>query len=292
MKIAVIGASGYIGTNLIKRLLIETNHEIIALSRNSEAMTLDNVRLKKHNIDIFDKDLASYVNDVDAIYYLIHMMEQTKMDFAEAEKKAALSFNKAIKGSRAKRIIYLGGLGSDLDNLSKHLSSRHNTGSILRQGTVQIIEFRASMIIGKGSIAYDIVVNLVHKLPVLLVPKWSETLSQPIGLDDAISYLITSLDLRNRQNLIIEIGGPEKMSYQDIIRHYSKWQGKKRLIIEIPIIPVSVSAWWLNLFTPKNQAKVGRAMAESLANEMIVTNLLSERLFPKIHPKPIDKIFI
>lgn len=189
-------------------------------------------------------------------------------------------------------MIYLGGLGSDNDNLSKHLKSRHKTGEILRQRLPLVIEFRASMVIGSGSISYDIVTNLIHKLPILTLPKWAHTLTQPIGLDDAISYLVASLDLSTKDHQVIEIGGPDKLSYGDLMKRYASWEHKPMLIVNLSLIPVSVAAWWLNLFTPRMHAKVGRVMVESLSNPMVVTNNKARELFPDIHPKVIEDVFV
>jgi len=292
MKIAIIGASGYIGVHLISRLIEETDHEIVAISRNSESIEINSPRLSKHNVSVFDDDLAIYLKDCDALYYLIHMMAQHKIDYALAEAEAAEKLKDAVSGSSIKKIIYLGGLGDDKDSLSKHLASRHRTGNILRQNKCQVIEFRASMVIGKGSISYDIIVNLVTKLPFLTLPRWSETLAQPIGLKDAITYLVESLNIKTRDSKIIEIGGPDVLSYEQLMRQYAQWRGLKRLFIRLPIIPIAVSAWWLNLFTPKNEAKVGRAMIESLQNKMVVTNNSAREIFPNIHPEPLVKSFV
>jgi uncharacterized protein YbjT (DUF2867 family) len=292
MKIAIIGASGYIGVNLISQLIEKTDHEIVAISRNSESITFDSPRLSKHNVSVFDDSLAKYLKDCDVLYYLVHMMAQQKIDYALAEAEAAEKLKDAVRGSNIKKIIFLGGLGDDKDSLSKHLASRHRTGELLRQNKCQVIEFRASMVIGKGSISYDIIVNLVTKLPFLTLPKWSETLTQPIGLNDAITYLIGALNIKETENRIVEIGGPDVLSYEQLMRQYAHWRGLKRLFIRLPIIPIAVSAWWLNLFTPKNEAKVGRAMIESLQNKMVVTNKDAEVLFPDIHPEHLIKSFV
>ena len=292
MKIAIIGATGYIGSHLIKSLLNETNYDILALSRTAEDIDINNPRLTKFNISVFDKALSEKLKDVDVVFYLIHMMAQKQRDYAEAETEAANLLNEAAKGSKIKRIIFLGGLGRDTDHLSKHLKSRHNTGNILRRGSINVIELRASMIIGRGSISYDIIVNLVSKLPFLTLPKWSETYTQPIGLSDALAYLVASIELKTDKNLTIEIGGPDKLSYENLMRVYAKWKGLKRLFIRVPIIPISVSAWWLNLFTPEKHAQVGRIMVESLANEMIVTDDSAKEYFPEIKPKSLNDVFV
>lgn len=291
MKIAILGASGYIGKNLLSRILENNLDEVVAISQSAGSIPITNSRLKKINLSVFDPKLKEALKDCDTVYYLIHMMSQNKMDYAVAESNAAEALNSALVGSSVSRIIYLGGLGDDKDDLSKHLKSRHHTGDILRQGKINVIELRASMVIGRGGISYEIIVNLVSKLPFLTVPRWSETYTQPIGIKDAIEYLVASKTLNTRKNLIVEIGGPEVLSYLELMRRYAKWKGMKRIFIRIPIIPIAVSAWWLNLFTPKNQAKVGRIMVESMANEMVVSNDYAKQIFPDINPKPLDQIF-
>ncbi|MEI7682772.1 MAG: NAD(P)H-binding protein [Candidatus Saccharibacteria bacterium] len=293
MNIAVIGANGYIGHNLIERLLSDTEYSVIALSPEAESIPFNHKRLTKHNVDVFDTEkLHSYLQDCDTAFYLIHMMAQKKVDFAEAEAKAAESFCRAANNSSIMRVIYLGGLGNDHDKLSKHLASRHKTGEILRNGRFHVIEFRASMVVGNGSISYDIVTNLIHKLPVLTLPKWAKTLTQPIGLKDALSYLIAALNLNTQENQIVEIGGPEQLSYGDLMKRYAAWENKKVVIIKLHVIPASIAAWWLNLFTPKTHAKVGRIMVDSLSNPMVVTNNKAHELFPYIHPKVLEDVFV
>ena len=293
MKIAIIGANGYIGRSLIERLLTETNHSVIGLSPNVENMPLHHERFTKHNVDVFDTDkLHTYLENCDIAYYLIHMMAQKKIDFAKAESRAAKSFCTAASITSIRRVIYLGGLGDDNHRLSKHLASRHKTGEILRKSLPQVIEFRASMVIGHGSISYDIVTNLIHKLPILTLPKWAKTLTQPIGLRDAITYLVAALDLKTLDHQVIEIGGPDQLSYGNLMKRYAAWENKKMLIVRLPVIPVSVAAWWLNLFTPKTHAKVGRIMVDSLSNPMLVTNNKAEELFPNIRPKDLEDVFV
>lgn len=293
MNIAVIGANGYIGHNLIERLLTNSSHSIVALSPNVESMSYNHDRLSKHNVDVFDTEkLHEYLKNCDVAYYLIHMMAQKKVDFAQAESKAAESFCAATSGSNIRRVIYLGGLGNDNEKLSKHLTSRHKTGEILKNNLSLVIEFRASMVIGNGSISYDIITNLIHKLPILTLPKWAKTLTQPIGLYDAISYLIAAQDLTTSEHQIIEIGGPEQLSYGDLMSRYAAWKNKKMAIIRLHVIPASVAAWWLNIFTPKTHSKVGRIMVDSLSNPMVVTNNKAMILFPNIHPKDLEDVFV
>ncbi|MCW1908394.1 MAG: NAD(P)H-binding protein [Candidatus Saccharibacteria bacterium] len=293
MTIAILGASGYIGRNLIQRLLAETDHTIIALSQHASSMSLTHERFKKYDVDVFDTDtLHQLLLNCDTVYYLIHMMAQQKMDFVTAEAKAATQFCAAAQGTAVKRVIYLGGLGDDHEKLSAHLASRHNTGKLLRDGLPLVIEFRASMVVGQGSISYDIVTNLIHKLPILTLPKWAKTLTQPIGLQDALTYLIAGLTLDSKDHQIIEIGGPEQLSYGDLMKSYAAWEHKKMVMVKLHVIPISIAAWWLNLFTPKTHAKVGRIMVESLSHPMLVTNNKASQLFPDIHPKQLKDVFV
>ena len=293
VNIAILGASGYVGHNLIERLIAETNHSVVALSPSAESITIEHNRLVKRNVDVFDTEqLSLNLKNCDVAYYLIHMMSQKQFDFAKAELMAAESFCTAAANSNIKRVIYLGALGNDNEKLSKHLTSRHKTGEILKQHLPQLIEFRASMVVGRGSISYDIVTNLINKLPILVLPKWAKTLTQPIGLIDANSYLMAALDLHTKKHQIIDIGGPEQLSYGDLMKRYAAWKNKKMIIIKFHVIPTGIAAWWLNLFTPKTHAKVGTIMVGSLSSPMVVTDNLSEELFPNIHPKKLEEVFV
>lgn len=292
MKIAILGASGFIGSNLINKLLNDTDHELVAIARNMDNISRDSAHLKKIPCDVFDSQkLKQSLEDVDVLYFFLHMMAQKNEDYAVAEERVAHIVGKIVKENKIKKIIFLGGLGRDAERLSKHLKSRHHTGDVLRQYSDSVIEFRASMVIGEGSISYDIIKNLIHKLPVLTVPKWSNTLTQPIGVGDVMRYLVASLKLPNKSE-VIEIGGPEVMSYKNLMKKYAEFIHKNVLLIDLPIIPVTVSAWWLNLFTPKNQAKVGRAMVESLANQMTVDSNRAKELFPEITTTKIEENFV
>lgn len=292
MKIAVVGASGYIGQYLIEALLSNESYDIVALSRHAEEIGIVNDRLHKRNVDVFtSRTLANDLIGCNVAFYLVHMMALKHVVFAIEESRAAHSFGQAAKKAGVQRVVFLGGLGSDNDALSKHLASRHHTGEILREHVPQVIEFRASMVIGRGSISYDIIAHLVHRLPVLTLPKWSTTLTQPIGLNDAIRYLCAAITMNSDHHEIIEIGGPEALSYGELMKRYAQWKGTRAYFIRLPIIPVPIAAWWLNLFTPKRHAKVGRAMVESLANPMVVTNDKAQKYFPDIHPQPLEAVF-
>jgi len=292
--ITIIGASGFIGHNVIDYLLAETNYQVRAFARHTETISVPpeySNRLTLINGDAFDENaVKDAVRGCDAVVYLLHMMAE-KGDYAQKEAEVAEICGRVIGEQGIRRVVFMGGLGSDKDQLSKHLKSRHNTGVILRKYVNSLIELRASMIVGEGSIAYEIMKRLVHRLPVQTLPTWATTQTQPITLDDALQYILASIKLLGNNHEIIEIGGPDKMSYRDLINSYGKFCGKKLILIKVPIVPLWLGAWWLNLFTPAKHAKVGRQMAESLMNPMVVTDDSAARIFPNIKPKHIDTAF-
>ncbi len=296
MKIAIMGASGFVGTNLTKYLLTNTDYDVLALCPNPESMaeyTKFGDRFVVQKSDVFDSDsIARSLVGVDVAFYLVHMMNGGSPNFYDAEAKAARSFGEASRRAGVSRVIYMGGLGKDSDDLSKHLASRHNTGALLRGLVPLVIEFRASMIIGHGSISFEIVKSLVRKLPIMTLPKWSKTLTQPIGLGDALLYLAAGIVVPITKHEIVEIGGPEKMSYQDFVSRYAKFLHKRCRVIRVPVLPEWLAGWWLDLFTPKGTARVGRHMVASFRNEMVVTNHRAEDLFPHIKPRPIINFFV
>ena len=296
MKIAIIGASGFIGRNLIKHLLSNTDHSIFAISPNVDNIVVDQKykdRIEKINTSVFDyDDMLKALTDIDIAYYLVHMMANDKKDFYEKEALAADTAGRALKSANVKRVIYMSGLGNDKDNLSKHLASRHNTGNILRTYMKEVIELRASMVIGSESISFEIVRNLVEKTPMITLPKWSNTKTQPIGIDDALLYLEKSIDVKIDGSEIVEIGGKEVMSYIDFVKKYAKFRNKKTIIFRIPILSEKIAGLFLRVFTPKDQAQVGKCMLDSFRNEMIVINNHASELFPDIHPRKIEEFFI
>lgn len=296
MNIAIIGASGFIGKNLTKYLLENTNHNIFAISKNIDDISIEEEyknRLKIIKADVLCyKEIEASLFGVDVAYYLVHLMTNNKKDFYDKESQAAEITGQALKFQKVKRVIYMSGLGNDKEKLSLHLASRHNTGDIIRKYIDEVIELRASMIIGSGSISYEIVKNLVEKSPIITLPKWSKTKTQPIGLDDALLYLKNSIDLKISQPEIIEIGGREMMSYEEFVKRYAKYKNKKTIIFRIPFLSENMAGKFLNFFTSKEQTNVGQCMLESFHNEMVITNNKSEKLFPDIHPKNIEEYFV
>lgn len=295
MNIAIIGASGFVGKNLTKYLLDNTNYNIFAISPNLDNFFVEEKykkRVKKINASVFNYDeIKNALLDADIAYYLVHMMASGKNDFYEEEALAAEITSKALSFLKVKRIIYMSGLGNDKEKLSKHLSSRHNTGDILRKYNTEVIELRASMIIGEGSISFEIIRNLINKSPIITLPRWAKTKTQPLGISDALLYLKESIDVKINKNEIIEIGGPESMSYEEFIKRYVKYRHKKTIITRIPMLPEKIAGLFLNIFTSREQANVGQCMIASFRNEMIVTNKHNKELFPNIFPRKIEKSF-
>ncbi len=292
--ITILGASGFVGHNLISYLLSHTDYTIRAVCRRPEQIVVANkyrARVQLITASVFDHtEMVKCLEGASAAVYLVHMMGQHG-DYTKLEAKAARVAGKAAAEARLPRIVYLGGLGDDKHRLSKHLRSRHHAGELLRQSAPLVVELRASMIIGSGSAGYEIVKNLVHRLPIQTMPMWCTTKTQPITLRNALQYITHSLTVELQQHIIIEIGGPDQLSYQELVQRYAAFCGRRPVIILVPIVPLWLGAWWINLFTPRRHAKTGRPMVESLANPMVVTSNLSRELFPDITPEPIESGF-
>lgn len=290
--IVVIGASGFVGKNLVSELLTKTSYHIRAVARDMEKFEQKHERLEVQSGDVTSlESMRECLKDATLVFFLVHKLESKADDLFVNESKAASEFAQAVKKAGVKRVVYLSGLGLDKDKLSRHLASRHNTGDILRQYIPEVIEFRASIIVGRGSISFEIIRHLINKLPILILPKYAKTLTQPIGIKDVLKYLLASIELPLVRSEVIEIGGPEKMNYQDLLRRYAKFLGKRRLIVCLPILPLWLAGWFLYLLTPKTIAQVGRNMVESFQNEMIVTDQKAEELFPEIIPHAVERSF-
>ncbi|HET9173936.1 MAG TPA: NAD(P)H-binding protein [Candidatus Saccharimonadales bacterium] len=295
MNIAIIGATGFLGSHLTRHLLNTTSHTVLAISRSGSlpAFVDPDPRLRTAAVSVLDDEqMTAALQDIDVVYYFVHLMGQSHTDFYSQEHLAAERTAAACRSAGVKRVIFMGGLGNDTDHLSQHLLSRHNTGTVLRDLLDDVIEFRASMIIGKGSLAYDIICNLVAKLPVMFLPNWASSRTQPIALADALAYLTAAATVTIPHSIIVEIGGKDVVSYTDLYRRYAKWASKPRPVFRITLIPFWLGGKWLNLFTPSYHAHVGRIMAESMSNEMIVHHPeTAATYFSEIAPKGLEAAF-
>jgi uncharacterized protein YbjT (DUF2867 family) len=288
-KVLLTGATGYIGGRLL-RSLEEGGHAVRCLARRPE-----NVTASRPTTDIVPGDCLDEASldrafaGVHSAYYLVHSMA-TGSNFAELDRRAAANFGRAAARAGVRRIIYLGGLADDIGSLSTHLKSRAETGEALRADGVPVIEFRASIVIGAGSLSFEMIRALVERLPVMVCPRWVETLTQPIAIDDVVAYLAAALDLPPSGGRVFEIGGPEVVSYGDIMREYARLRGLRRLLLPVPVLTPHLSGLWLSLVTPA-QAQVGRALVEGLRNATVVRSAAAHQAFP-IEPMGLRGAFV
>ena len=215
---------------------------------------------------------------IDVAYYLVHSMG-AQGDYLEKDRIAARNFGDAARRAGVRRIVYLGGLASRGETLSKHLKSRIETGQILRESGVPVVEFRASVVIGSGSLSFELVRALVERLPVMICPRWVSTLAQPISIDDLLAYLAAALHLPGDDSRTFEIGGADQASYGDLMREYARQRGLKRLMISVPLLTPRLSSLWLGLVTPV-YARVGRELIAGLKNRSVVTDPAALSVFP------------
>jgi uncharacterized protein YbjT (DUF2867 family) len=233
---------------------------------------------------VLDRDsLRAALEGVDVAYYLVHSMGSAG-DFEEQDRRGAENFAWAARAAGVKKIVYLGGLGRE-PGLSPHLRSRQEVGRVLRGSGVPTVEFRASIIIGSGSLSFEMVRALVEKLPLMVTPGWVQVRAQPLAIEDLIEYLVAAHDVEVDGGEVIEIGGADVVSYLDIMREYARQRGLRRLIIKVPVLTPRLSSLWLGLVTPV-YARVGRALIDSIRNPTVVEDERAERIFP-IRPRGI-----
>ncbi|EAQ82765.1 probable oxidoreductase-putative NAD-dependent nucleoside-diphosphate-sugar epimerase [Blastopirellula marina DSM 3645] len=215
--------------------------------------------------------LVAALDGVETAYYLVHLMASSPQ-FEQQDREAAENFAAAAKAAGLRRIIYLGGLGDDDDpTLSPHLRSRHEVGDIFRRSGVEVIEFRASVVVGSGSLSFDLIQSLTNRLPVMICPRWLATPTQPIAIEDMLRYLTAALDLPSSESRIFEVGGSEIVTYGNLIQEYARQRGLRRWLISVPILTPRLSSLWLGLVTPAS-AEVGRHLIEGLRNPTVVRN--------------------
>ena len=284
--VLLTGASGYIGGRLL-RALEEGGRSVRCLARNPEKVAVARATTTVVQGDCLDEaSVYRALADVDTAFYLVHSMAAGP-GFEGLDHRAALNFGLAAARAGVRRIIYLGGLGEDDASLSRHLRSRAETGSTLRAAGVPVVEFRASIVIGAGSLPFEMIRALVERLPVMICPRWVDTLTQPIAVDDVIAYLVAALDLRENGHSVFEIGGPETVSYGDLMRCYARLRDLRRVLLPVPVITPHLSGLWLGLVTPA-QARIGRALVEGLRNATVVRSDTARRTFG-ITPVPLHE---
>lgn len=268
MRILIVGASGYIGGRLTT-LLRARGEQLVLMSRDTRPLTARFPDIPLVAADLLDPaTLPAALEDVHVAYYLAHSMGAGERGFAERDRQAARNFAQAAKQAGVSRIVYLGGLGDDAADLSHHLASRHETGAELAAHGVPVTELRAAVIIGSGSASFEILRHLTERLPVMITPRWVETRCQPIGIRDVLDYLVGVLDHPDVTG-IVEIGGPDVLSYGDMMRTYARLRGLRRLMIPVPVLTPRLSSYWVSLVSPV-PAGIARPLIEGLRNEVVV----------------------
>ncbi|MCB1214597.1 MAG: SDR family oxidoreductase [Deltaproteobacteria bacterium] len=277
-KILLTGATGYVGGRLLP-LLLKKGYSVRCMARHPERLTQAESKVEKVAGDVLKKEnLKTAFEGIHTAYYLIHSLSSGK-DFEELEYQSAHNFAQAAQAAGIKKIIYLGGLGSEKKSLSKHLSSRQEVGEILRNSGIPIIEFRASVILGSGSLSFEMVRALVERLPIMTTPRWVRTPTQPIAIEDVLSYLLLAAQEDFPQSRIFEIGGASVVTYGEIMQEYARQRGLRRSLIPVPVLSPGLSSLWLSLVTPL-YAKVGKKLIEGIRNPTLVKDPSALREFP------------
>lgn len=282
--VLLTGASGYVGGRLLRAL--EARGETVRCIARRPEYLIPRVSPETEVVkgDVLDRQsLAPAMEGVDAAFYMVHSMGSTG-DFEEQDRTGAEHFAAVAASAGVRRIIYLGGLGHGED-LSPHLRSRQEVGRILRESGVATVEFRASIVIGSGSLSFEMVRTLVNRLPVMITPRWVRTAAQPIAIEDLIAYLVAALDVQLDGSEVFEIGGADRVSYGGIMQEYARQRGLKRLTIPVPVLSPWLSARWLGLVTPL-YARVGRKMLDSVRNPTVVENERALEVFT-VRPRGI-----
>jgi uncharacterized protein YbjT (DUF2867 family) len=276
--ILLTGATGYIGGRLLP-LLVADGWRVRCLARQPEHLSprvLQSVEVVQG--DLLDAaSLVAAMQGVETAFYLVHSMGATG-DFETQDRLAAENFATTARAAGVRRIIYLGGLGEDDPGLSAHLRSRHEVGERLRAHAVPVIEFRASIIIGSGSLSFEMIRALVERLPLMVTPRWVRVAAQPIAIGDVLAYLRAAPNLKLDGSVIVEIGGPDQVSYGALMREYARQRGLRRLMVPVPLLTPRLSSLWLGLVTPL-YARVGRKLVDSLRHPTVVRDDSAQRLF-------------
>lgn len=270
-KILITGATGYIGGRL-RRRLEDSGHPTRCLARRPENLR-ERVGPRTEVVrgDVLDPEsLGAALEGIDVAYYLVHSMGSSG-SFENEDRIGAQNFANAARDAGVRRIVYLGALGDDVADLSPHLRSRHEVGEIFRGSGVPTIELRASIVIGSGSLSFEMVRALVERLPVMVMPRWVSIPAQPISIDDILACLTAALDTAIEDSPIYEVGGRDVVTYADLMREYARQRGLRRWMIPVPVLTPRLSSLWLGLVTPLF-ARIGRNLIESIYHPTVVRN--------------------
>ena len=287
MRILVTGATGFVGRNLVPALL-EDGHEIRALTRaRSSAASILDPRVEVHEGDLLEPETIEGVfTDVDVAYYLVHSLGYGE-EFATVDHRAASNFTAAASAAGVSRVIYLGGLGETGSDLSAHLRSRREVEAILAEGAYELTTFRAAVIIGAGSGSFEMIRQLVNRLPVLITPRWVRTPVQPIAIRDVVAYLRGALAVPETAGKTLEIGGPEVLTYEEMLRRTASAMGRRLFMIPIPALTPRLSVYWIDLVTDTPK-RISHPLVEGLRNPVVVTDDTAQRLLD-VELTPFDE---
>jgi uncharacterized protein YbjT (DUF2867 family) len=284
MRILVSGATGYVGSRLIPRL-VDSGHEVSCMVR--DASRVDPRVAESTRIVVADvlqtESVAAAMQGIGVAYYLIHSMSASGGDFQERDRLAAHNFAVAARQAGVNRIIYLGGLASETSQISAHLKSRQETGEALRRFGPLVTEFRAGIIVGNGSVSFELIRYLTERLPVMICPRWVITRTQPIAIDDVLGYLVAALQSPESIGQVIEIGGATIETYRSMMLTYARARRLRRWLLRVPVLTPRLSSYWLRLVTPI-PTSIARPLIEGLRTEVVCRSTRAAELFPAIRP--------
>jgi uncharacterized protein YbjT (DUF2867 family) len=263
----VLGASGYMGSNLAPALAAH-GWRVRAVARNSAVLEAREWQgVECHSADVLQPGtLGPVLDGADVVFYLVHMM-WSGGDFVPVERRAAENARKACEAAGVRRIVYLGGI-MPKEKRSRHMEGRAVVGDALRAGSIQVIELQAAMIVGPGSAAFEVIRDLVNHLPVMVTPKWVQKRSTPIALENVLTYTIAAADLPFEGNRVLEIAGPDVLTYHEIMNIYGEFVGKKPVVIPVPVLTPKLSSYWLHLVTSV-PATTAMSLVEGLSHDYI-----------------------
>jgi len=273
VRVVVFGATGTIGRPLVETLARE--HAVVAVSREARPA---NGTIEWARADATDAgSVARVLEGAEVAYYLVHSLGSS--DFEAEDLRAAETTAQAAEGAGIKQLVYLGGLGDDSPDLSAHLRSRRETGLRLASTSVPLTTLRAAIVVGRGSAAFETVVSLVDRLPAMVTPRWVSTRTQPIALADVVAYLAGVCGLEQALGEELDVGGPEVMTYREMMERIARLRGKRPFILEVPVLTPYLSSLWLHVVTPV-KAGIARPLIEGLRNETVARDERIRELVP------------
>jgi uncharacterized protein YbjT (DUF2867 family) len=284
MRILITGATGYVGGRLVPRLL-EHGHAVRCMVRDPARLQgrpwLAQVEVVRGDV-LDEATLPAALAGVEVAYYLVHSLGSGH-DFDERDARAARAFGHAARAAGVGRIIYLGGLGDPASELSEHLRSRQRTGDALREAGVPVTEFRAAVIVGAGSLSFEMIRYLTERVPLMICPSWVYTRIQPISIRNVLDYLVAALDTPASSGEVFEIGGADVITYGEMMTRYAALRGLTRLLVPVPVLTPRLSSYWVHLVTPIPSA-IAQPLIEGLRNEVVVRDPRARAMFPQIQP--------